>query len=134
VRFQFFLDAKRQSVFFVTKVIVPLCLIVFMAGTVFWVDPENIGPQLGISTASVLTLIAFQFSLVRMLPPVSYLTRIDEFMLGATILVFMALAEAIYTSRITKDGRLEDARRTDAWARAVYAILFVLIVVLTLVV
>ncbi len=93
------LNAEREAGFFVTKVIVPLGLIVFMAATVFWVDPENIGPQLGTSTASVLTLIAFQFSLVRMLPPVSYLTRIDLFVLGAMILVFMTLAEAIYTSR-----------------------------------
>ena len=55
-------------------------------------------------------------------------------MLGAMMLVFMALAEAIYTSRITKDGRVEDARRTDVYARAVYAFLFALIVVFTLIV
>ena len=127
------LNAEREAGFFVTKVIVPLGLIVFMAATVFWVDPENIGPQLGISTASVLTLIAFQFSLVRMLPRVSYLTRIDLFVLGSMLLVFMALAEAIYTSRITKDGRHEDARRTDVYARAAYGTLFVLLVGFTLV-
>ena len=117
------LNAEREAGFFVTKVIVPLGLIVFMAATVFWVDPENIGPQLGTSTASVLTLIAFQFSLVRMLPPVSYLTRIDLFVLGAMILVFMTLAEAIYTSRITKDGRPRESclRDTVRPTRGVYA-------------
>ena len=116
------------------KVIVPLGLIVFMAATVFWVDPENIGPQLGISTASVLTLIAFQFSLVRMLPPVSYLTRIDLFVLGSMMLVFLALAESIYTSRITKAGRHDDARRVDSFARGIYSAMFVMLVIFTLVV
>ena len=127
------LEAERESAFFITKVVVPLGLIVFMAASVFWVDPENIGPQLGISTASVLTLIAFQFSLVRMLPPVSYLTRIDLFMLGAMVLVFLALAESIYTSRITKNGRHEDARKTDVYARAIYGVMFVTLVLFTLV-
>ncbi len=128
------LNAEREGGFFVMKVIVPLGLIVFMAATVFWVDPENIGPQLGISTASVLTLIAFQFSLVRMLPPVSYLTRIDLFVLGSMFLVFMALAESIYTSRITKAGRHDAARRVDHYARWIYGATFVLLVIFTLVV
>ena len=134
VRVVHHLNAEREGGFFVMKVIVPLGLIVFMAATVFWVDPENIGPQLGISTASVLTLIAFQFSLVRMLPPVSYLTRIDLFVLGSMMLVFLALAESIYTSRITKAGRHDDARRVDSFARAIYSAMFVLLVIFTLVV
>ena len=33
-----------------------------MAWTVFWIDPKEIGPQVGVSTASVLTLIAFQYA------------------------------------------------------------------------
>lgn len=133
VRIEYQLEARREGAFFVTKVIVPLSLIVFMAASVFWVDPENVGPQLGISTASVLTLIAFQFSLVRMLPPVSYLTRIDLFLLGAMVLVFLALAEAIYTSHMTKSGDHEKALRTDRQARWVYLALFAGLCVVTLV-
>ena len=39
----------------------------------------------------MLTLIAYRFLLGQSLPPVSYLTRLDYFLLGATILVFIAL-------------------------------------------
>ena len=71
VRLTQLLVADRATTYYVMKVIIPLSLIVFMAWTVFWVDPTEVGPQFGVATASVLTLIAFQFSLGRMLPPVS---------------------------------------------------------------
>ena len=132
VRFTQRLVARRQSTFYAMKVVVPLCLIVFMAWTVFWVDPGDIGPQFGIATASVLTMIAFQFSLVRMLPHVSYLTRLDRFLLGATLLVFLALGEATASSRMARGGRPDAARRLDAWSRWVYATLFVVLILFAL--
>ncbi len=57
------LVAERYPQFHVWKVLVPLTMIVFMAWAVFSVDPQQLSPQMGVSTASVLTLIAFQFSL-----------------------------------------------------------------------
>ena len=121
------LTAERHTTYYVMKVIIPLGLIVFMAWTVFWVDPSDVGPQFGVATASVLTLIAFQFSLGRMLPPVSYLTQIDEFLLGATVLVFLALGEAVISSRMAKEGRGDQARRVDWHSRWIYASLFVVL-------
>ena len=105
-----------------------------MAWTVFWVDPENVGPQLGISTASVLTLIAFQFSLVRMLPRVSYLTRIDLFLLGATVLVFLALGGSVLTSKFARAGELAKAQKIDRHARWAYTLLFAILLGSTLIV
>ena len=134
VRFTQRLVARRLSIFFVMKVVLPLCLIVFMAWVVFWIDPSDIGPQFGVATASVLTMIAFQFSLTRMLPPVSYLTRLDLFLLGATVLVFLALGEAAVSSRMARGGRTESARRLDLWSRWVYAALFAVLVTFTLVI
>jgi len=127
VRFTQWLTAERETAYYIMKVIIPLSLIVFMAWTVFWVDPSEVGPQFGIATASVLTLIAFQFSLGRMLPPVSYLTQIDKFLLGATVLVFLALGEAIISSRMAKEGRGDQARRVDWHSRWIYASLFVVL-------
>lgn len=118
------LIAKRHMGYYLWKVILPLSLIVFMAGTVFWIDPSDAGPQIGISTASVLTLIAFQFSLGNLLPKVSYLTRGDKFMFGATLLVFLALAEAIMTSRLAKKGNQKLAMLVDRWAQFGYIVLF----------
>ena len=71
---------------------------------------------------------------VQLFPRVSYLTRIDLFLLGATVLVFLALGEAVLTSRIAR-GRLgSKAQSIDRHARWVYALLFFLLFISTLVI
>jgi hypothetical protein len=124
VRFDFVLSAVRDPRFYLLKVLLPLTLIVFMAWTVFWIDPNEIGPQIGISTASVLTLIAFQFSFGYLLPRVSYLTISDKFLFASTLFVFLALAEAILTSKLAKAGKYKLALTIDHWARVIFPVSF----------
>jgi hypothetical protein len=102
-----------------------------MAWTVFWLDPSQLGPQLGVSTASVFSFVAFQVRLAELLPGVSYLTRIDRFILGSTALVFLAFGEAILTGTLAASGRTELARRIDRWARWVYPALFAVVLYVT---
>ncbi len=114
-------------------VIVPLALIVFMAWTVFWIDPMELAGQLGISSASVITMIAFQLSLSDLLPKISYLTRIDFYVLGTSGLVFLALGEAILTARLAKKGKGDLSRIIDRIMIIAYPVLY-LIILLTIVI
>jgi len=126
------LSADRNSKYYLLNIIMPLCLIVLMAWAVFWIDPSAIGPQVGLSTATVFTLIAFRFSLGFRLPKVPYFTRMDKFVLFSTILVFAVLGAAVATSRIASDGNEELAKRIERWARVIYLIVFGIILVFTL--
>ena len=126
------LHARRSVGYFVWKLFVPLTLIVFMAWTVFFIGHDQMGPRIGISTASIFTLIAFQFSLGRVLPPISYLTRADQFVLGSSVLVYLALAETIFSGKLKAGGRAELALRVDRHARWAYAALFVVVATVTL--
>jgi len=126
-RFRYMMSAERHTGFYFWKVLFPLSLIIFMSWTVFWIDPEQTNPQFGISASAILTLIAFQFSLGYFLPRVSYLTRLDRFLVGATVLVFGALAEATLTAVLVRQGKIDAARRIDRWSRAVFLVLFVLV-------
>jgi hypothetical protein len=125
-RLDYELIAKRHRGYYLWKVFFPLALIVFMAWTVFWIDPTQLGAQVGVSGAAVFTMIAFQFSLGYFLPRVSYLTRADKYVLGSTILVFLALGEGILTSWLALNGKHELSRKIDRWSRVVYPLLFVL--------
>lgn len=131
-RIDFRLSAERDRKYYLLNVITPLCLIVLMAWAVFWIDPKSVGPQVGLSTATVFTLIAYRFSLSYQLPKVSYFTRIDKFVLFSTILVFIALGTAIATSKIASDGNEELARAVEKWARYIYLFAFLLIIIFTL--
>ena len=123
--------AERNSVFFAWKLFIPLGLIVLMAYTVFWLDPTVLSTQIGISTSTIFTLIAYNFALSSILPQVSYLTRADLYLIGCMLLVFAALGEAVVTGVLARDEtHVALARRIDVVARIVYPLLFALIVVI----
>lgn len=113
--------------YYLWNIFVPLILIVFMAWTVFWIDPEHFAPQVTVATASALTLIAFLLTTRRLLPQVEYLTRADVIVLGSVILVFFALGEAVLTYNLAYRGREVLARTIDRWSRVIYVVFFGLI-------
>jgi len=110
-------EARRGRAHFALKILMPLLLIVMMSWAVFWIDPTEFGPQISAATTAMLTLIAYRFMIGGVLPKISYLTRLDLFILGATVMVFLTLAEAIVTGRLARSGRASLARRIDHTAR-----------------
>ena len=106
------------------KIIVPLSLIVFMSWTVFWINPAQFGPQIGLSATSMLTLIAFQFATTSMVPALGYFTTLDEFITGSTIVVFAALCQSLTTSYLVSQDREKLALRIDRISRFVFPLGF----------
>lgn len=128
----FHIDVVRKVPFYRWSILVPLCLIVLMAWCVFWIDPQYLPSQVGLSTASVFSLIAFRFSLRALLPKLDYLTYLDEFVFASTVLVFLALGQAIATGRLAKMGHESLAHRIDVWTRSIYLVVFVVLAAVTL--
>jgi hypothetical protein len=125
--FEFRFEAQRHVGYFVTKVILPLIFIVAMSWVVFWIDPVDAGSQVSVSVTAMLTLIAYRFAVGALLPKVSYLTRMDDFILASTVLVFLSLVEGVVTSRLAAGGRLAIARQMDRHARWVFPVAFLAI-------
>ncbi len=123
VTFEF--DAKRYIGYYLVKVLLPLLMIVMMSWIVFWIHPSESGSQISVSITSMLTLIAYRFALGAMLPKVSYITRMDGFILFATIMVFIALMEAVTTSRLVKVGKEEMALKMDQICRVLFPTTFI---------
>jgi len=112
-------EARRHLGSYIGKAFVSVAIIVFMSWVVFWLGPENVGPRLSVVVTSMLTLVAYRFLLGQSLPPVSYLTRLDYFLLGATILVFVALIQVAATTAMNTGNRVDRAiamNRLSRWA------------------
>ncbi|NOQ13895.1 MAG: hypothetical protein GQ583_05345 [Methyloprofundus sp.] len=120
----FHFTAKRKLGYYIVQVIIPLTLIVMMSWIVFWLTPSESGTQISIAITSVLTLIAYRFTIGNELPHISYLTRMDVFLMGATILVFGALLEAALTSRFMNTGNLNLTVKMDWWSRIIFPLCF----------
>ena len=124
----------RQIGYYLWKVIAPLILIIMMSWIVFWIDPQESGTQIGVATTSMLTLIAYRFMIGGLLPKVSYLTRLDHFILWSTILVFGTLVVVVVTSSLAKSNRAVHARRIDQICRIAFPLCFGLVVALSFIV
>ena len=122
------LKARRHVWYYALKVMLPLVLIVCMSWAAFWIDPENAGAQIGVATSSMLTLIAYRFMLGNLLPKVAYMTRLDYFILGSTILVFITLIEVLITSALAKAKRESVAKKWDLWCRWLFPVTFLLLI------
>ena len=122
--FNIIISANRLPDFYIWKVIMPLVLIVMMSWSVFWIDPAHFGPQVAMSSASMLTLIAFQITMSNMLPPLNYFTDLDRFAAASTLLVFLALVQSITTSYLVHNDRRETALRTDGACRWLFPLTF----------
>lgn len=131
-RLTYVIEAKRDSDFYVLTMLLPMSLIIFMAWTVFWLQPDIVAARIAISTAAIFSLIALGVSIRLGLPKISYLTQADVFVISCTLMVYLALGIAVLGSRWANSGRVERALKANAIARWVYIILFVVVAYVTL--
>ena len=118
------IEAQRDSLYYMMTMFLPMSLIVLMSWSVFWLQPDIVPARIGLSTASIFSLLALGFSIRLGLPAVSYMTRADAFVIGCTLLVFVALGTAVIGSRWASSDRMEKALHLNAVARWVYLGLF----------
>ena len=129
----FSFEVQRRHEFFIFKVIAPLIFIVAMSWLVFWIDPRQATTQISVAVTAMLTLIAYRFVLGASLPRLPYLTRLDYFILAATVLVFATLVQVVITASYVQSEELAKAQRTDRIARWVFAAAFLLLAMETLI-
>ena len=131
-RLTYYIEAERISQYYVLTMFFPVSLIVLMSWLVFWLPPDVIPSRVGISTASIFSLIALSLSIRLSLPRVSYVTHADLFLIGCTLLIILALGMVVIGTRWAKTDRMKDALRLNAMARWFYPGLFFLIAIITL--
>lgn len=125
------IELKRKPDYFIWKIILPLCLIVVMSWIPRWLDPKDIGTSVGLSATAFLTLVAYLFAINLLLPRVSYLTRLDVFILLSTLLVFIGLIHTVLSSYFAGLGRLEKVVYANRISRWVYPMLLLMVVALS---
>jgi hypothetical protein len=123
---EFRMQFKRKVQFYIWKTVIPLTLVIFMPWTVFWVHPKHLEAQIAITVTSMLTMVTFQFLLSNILPPLSYLTKMDVFVFGANLIVFLVLIETILSSYYNDRNDLETAELIDKRSRVIFPILLII--------
>ena len=130
-RINYELPAQRLRGYWITKVMFPLALIIAMSWAVFWIDLKQLSTAIRLGATSMLTLIAYRFMVSEQLPPVPYLTRMDYFILGCTMLVFGTLIESGLTSIMANRGSVSMARWLARACRVLFPAGFIAIYLLS---
>lgn len=118
--FEMAITVQRRLTYYMIKVIIPLCLIVMISWVPRWLDPGEVGANLGMGATAFLTLSAYLFAVNALLPPVSYVTRLDGFILLTMLLVFTGLLHSVWNAFLVGRGEIDRAQRLNRWGRALY--------------
>jgi hypothetical protein len=121
-------EVERYVTYYIWQLILPLSVVVMMSWAAFWVGRENVGVRIGVATSSILTMIAHRFVLASLLPRLPYMTRMDYFTVGSTLLVFMALVTVIFTSFLTGKEYDSLAHKVDITARVTFPAFFLFLI------
>jgi Neurotransmitter-gated ion-channel ligand binding domain/Neurotransmitter-gated ion-channel transmembrane region len=124
--YAFEFTATRNVQNYILKVIFPLVLIVMMSWAGFWIDPVNANSQISVAVTSMLTLIAYRFTVDTQLPRLPYMTRLDVFFLVSTLLVFFSLIEVLVTTILDNNEQTARAKKIDHYCRFIFPAIFVI--------
>lgn len=120
------IEASRNPVYYLFRVLLPLSFVVAMSWVIFWVPPERFEFQIGLGATAMLTAIAFSLSIAGQLPDLGYLTTLDKMLIWAIFMVFLSMVEALVAGLLVLRERADAAHRLDRVARVFMPLLMLL--------
>ncbi len=88
-------QVARDPHFYLFSIVLPLIPIMATAWSVFWMDPKEFSSQVGVGITAMLTVVAYRITIDSSLPPLTYMTRMDYFLLVCQTFVFLAFVSTV---------------------------------------
>ena len=122
-RFQFHFHAKRKTTYYELRIIAPIAIISLISWVIFFL--QDYRKRIDFAGGNLLLLIAFNFTISRDLPRLSYLTFMDSILFTAFVITSMAVIVNVMLRYIEIHDRVELARRIDYFIIWIYPLLYV---------
>ena len=111
---------KRRYGFYIWKIFMPLMMMVMIPSVAFWIDPKEFDWLLKLPLTMLLSMVAFQFTAVRDLPRVEYLTFLDAVFLMSFAFFFIAIVEITVAYLMQRGSRRPLAVKIHSAGRWAY--------------
>lgn len=95
------LDVKRESAYFLTKVVYVVMALMVMESATFLMEP-SFADRSTVTLTLFLTAIAFQYAVAGLVPQLSYNTSLDSLVIFMYMLLFVSYAENVLVSTLVE--------------------------------
>ena len=122
------IDIERNYIYFLTKIYLPIIIILLMSFSVLWIKPSSLDSRLQVGVVCFLALITFTFIVDQEIPKLSYLTIMDLVILTSYVFAAITTIESIYIAKYVNDYK--KAEKIDSFLKKLLPISYLLIVFL----
>lgn len=120
------ITAERNISYYITKVIIPIFIILIICWTVFWISGLQLESRLTVTSVSFLALIAYNYVVEEDLPKLGYNTILDHIILCSYIFAGLATILTVYSYTNCKKNNY-DFCTVDYLARYVGPIAYIIV-------
>lgn len=127
-RLTFSVSLDRIVAPYITKFFIPLGIILFLVYFVFFIPAEKLDMAAGLTVTSLLSAIAFQFTINSDLPEIGYLIYVDKVFYLTYILIVFAMGESLvtfYLDSSENEQKKQLAMKIDLYSRFIFPIIFI---------
>ena len=124
---------SRSFLPYISKLIIPLMIILILVYFVFYLPAEKLDIAAGLTVTSLLSAIAFQTAISTDIPEIGYLIYIDKIFYTCYFLIALAMAQSLITYYLDfseNDHNKKLAVKLDIWFRYIFPLFFLSAVVL----
>lgn len=127
--FRMQVDIKRDSLYTLRLVALPVVIFVIMSWSVFWMERSSLGDRMDISFIGILTVVAYQIMFSASLPKISYITVLMSFMIISFLVMCCSIVVNLRVAALDNSGRKAEGDRVDRLCRVFFPLSYVLLTV-----
>jgi hypothetical protein len=117
------MHVKRKPMFMLRLVVLPMILIVLLSWSVFWMDRSSVSDRMSVSFVGLLAAVAYQITLVGIVPNVSYFTLMNEFLNLSFLLMCATVVVNLYVAYADRQGA-DLGDRIDRRCRWIFPLIY----------
>jgi hypothetical protein len=115
---------RRDPMFTLRLVGLPLALIVVLSWSVFWMERSSLGDRISVSFVGILTAVAYQIVVGDLLPHVSYITLMHAFLNFSFFIMCASVVINLVVGACDKNGRVALGDLIDRRCRLLFPITY----------
>ena len=122
-RFSFGFEAHRNILYYVTRVFIPIFIIIVVSWFTFFL--KDYGKRVDVASGNLLVFIALNWSISSDLPRLGYVTLLDALIVSTFIVTGIVVVFNVWLKRLEGTGKESKAHSIDKYSIWIYPLLYV---------